>query len=306
MPLIGAHCSVAGGLWTGFDRGEEVGCEAIQIFTKSNRRWQAAPLSSDEVSRFRQRAAETALPVVSHATYLINLASPKEEIWQRSVAALVDEMERCRVLGIPYLVLHPGAHTGSGYQAGIERVAAAINQEHEAGDGSAMLLLEITAGAGTTLGADLEHFERILEQLRHPERLGFCFDTCHAVGAGWDIVSEEGYQATMEAFDSRLGLGRIRCFHLNDSHHELGSRRDRHCHIGRGYVTLAAFRQLLNDPRFAGVPMILETPKNDDMAQDVVNLKVLRGLLAGAESPVTEAELDALWEGVDRVDGKEE
>jgi deoxyribonuclease-4 len=185
-------------------------------------------------------------------------------------------------------------------------VAEAINREHERGDDSTMLLLEITAGTGTTLGAEITHFEGILDRLSYPERLGLCFDTCHAIGAGWDIVSPEGYAGVMARLDAHLGVDRIRCIHLNDSKHELGSRRDRHTHIGRGFVTLQAFRNLLNDPRFANVPMLLETPKDDDMAQDVVNLRVLRGLIEGYDSPVTEDDLDAFWEGVEAIEGLDE
>ncbi|MBA3534030.1 MAG: deoxyribonuclease IV [Ardenticatenales bacterium] len=306
MPLIGAHCSTAGGLWTAFDRGEQLGCEAIQLFTKSNRRWQAPALKEEEIARFRQRAAETALPVVAHASYLINLASPDDGIWHKSLAGYFDEMDRCRALGIPYLVMHPGAHTGSGYEAGIARVADAINREHARGDDSTMLLLEITAGTGTSLGFELEHFADILVQLSEPDRIGICFDTCHALGAGWEINTRQGYEAVMKAFDERVGLHRIRCFHLNDSQHVLGSRRDRHTHLGRGHCTLETFRHILNDPRFAGLPMLLETPKNDDMAQDVVNLKVLRALLDGCAEPVTLETLDSFWEGVDPIDGKDE
>lgn len=306
MPLIGAHCSTAGGLWTAFDRAEQIGCEAVQIFTKSNRQWKARPLGEEELGRFHQRAAETGMPVVAHASYLINLASPKDDIWEKSVAAYVDEMERCRQLGIPYLVLHPGAHTGSGYEAAVQQVAEAINREHALGDERAMLLLEITAGTGTCLGAEMAHFEGILSQVSQPERVGICFDTCHAVGAGWDIVAPEGYAAVMAEFDVRLGLERIRCFHLNDSQNELGSRRDRHTHIGRGYCTLESFRHILNDPRFATVPMLLETPKEEDMAQDVVNLKVLRALLEGCPEPVTVDTLDSFWEGVSLTEGKDE
>jgi deoxyribonuclease-4 len=169
-----------------------------------------------------------------------------------------------------------------------------------------MLLLEVTAGTGTSLGASMGHFEEIIARLEQPDRLGICFDTCHAIGAGWDIISTAGYAAVMEEFDRRIGLSRIRCFHLNDSQHEIGSSRDRHAHIGRGHCTLVAFRNVLNDPRFDRTPMILETPKDDDMAQDVVNMKVLRGLLDNAETPVTDADLDALWEGVEAVEGKDE
>lgn len=306
MPLLGAHVSTSGGLWTAFDRAEQLGCEATQIFTKSARQWKAPPFKPADVERFRQRAAETGIVVVSHASYLINLASPHPEIWFKSVEAYQIEMERCRTLGIPYLVMHPGAHTGSGYLAGIQRVAEAINREHAEGDDSAMLLLEITAGTGTSLGWELAHFEGILELVNQPERVGICFDTCHAVGAGWDIISREGYEGVMEQFDARLGLDRIRCFHLNDSQHTLGARRDRHTHIGFGSCTLEPFRFVLNDSRFDRVPMILETPKDDDLAQDVVNLKVLRALLQNAEEPVTADTLELFWEGVSRTEGKDE
>jgi deoxyribonuclease-4 len=305
MPKIGAHCSTAGGVWKAFDRAEKIACEAIQIFTKSNRQWKARAFKPKEVERFHQRAAETGFPVVAHASYLINLASPKDTIWDKSLNAYMIEMERCRTLGIPYLVLHPGAHTGSGYEAGIRRLAEAINREHEQADESAMLLLEITAGAGTTLGAEMEQFRDVFALLKQPERLGICFDTCHAIGAGWDITTPEGYEAVMAAFDEKIGLERIRCFHLNDSQYKVGTHRDRHTHIGYGYGGLTTFRNVLNDPRFAHLFMLLETPKDQNMAQDVVNMRVLRGLFEGASEPVTEENLDSLWEGVERKQGKD-
>ena len=305
MPLIGAHCSTAGGVWTAFDRGEKIGCEAIQIFTKSNRRWKARAFKAKEIERFRKRAQESGLPVVAHASYLINLASPKDDIWNKSLDAYIIEMDRCRQLGVPYLVMHPGAHTGSGYEAGIRRVAEAINHEHEQGDDSAMLLLEITAGTGTTLGAEMSHFEGIFAQVKEPERVGICWDTCHAVGAGWDITTPEGYASIMEEFEQKIGLDRIRCIHLNDSQYPLGSHRDRHTHIGYGYCTLETFRHVLNDPRFAKLPMLLETPKNEQMAQDVVNMSVLRALLDGTEETVTPENLDRFWEGVEKKEGKD-
>lgn len=305
MPLIGAHCSTAGGAWKAFDRGQKIGCEAIQVFTKSNRRWHAPTLKAKDVERFRQRAAESGLPVVAHASYLINLASPKGDIWDKSIDAYFIEMDRCRQLGIPYLVMHPGAHTGSGYEAGIRRIAEAINLEHQRGDDSAMLLLEITAGTGTTLGADMNHFEAILAQLTHPERLGICFDTCHAVGAGWDITTPEGYASVMDEFDAKIGLDRIRCFHLNDSQHPLASHRDRHTHIGYGYCTLEPFRLLLNDACFAHIPMLLETPKNEAMEQDVVNMRVLRALMNESEESVNAENLHTFWEGVEKKEGKD-
>ncbi|MGB0388770.1 MAG: deoxyribonuclease IV [Ardenticatenaceae bacterium] len=305
MPLIGAHCSTAGGVWTAFDRGEEIGCQAIQLFTKSNRRWKARAFKPKEIERFRKRAEESGFPVVAHASYLINLGSPKDEIWNKSLDGYIIEMERCRQLGVPYLVLHPGAHTGSGYDAAIGRIAEGINREHEQGDDSVMLLLEITAGTGTTLGAEMDHFQGIIAQLKQPERLGICFDTCHAVGAGWDIITPEGYASVMSEFEQKIGLDRIRCFHLNDSQYPLGSHRDRHTHIGYGYCTLETFRHVLNDPRFANHPMLLETPKDKDMAQDVVNMNVLRALFNDAPQPVTPENLDTFWEGVKKKEGKD-
>jgi deoxyribonuclease-4 len=306
MPLFGAHTSTAGGLHTGFERGIQSGCEAIQIFTKSNRQWAAKPISPEEEARFKQAAADTGLPVASHATYLINLASPKDEIWDKSVAAYIEEMHRCRQLGIPYLVLHPGAHTGSGFEAGFQRVAQAINRELAQGDDSAMLLLEITAGTGTTLGYDFNHFNEIFALLDEPDRVGICFDTCHALGAGYDITTPEGYEKTFSEFDAKIGVEKLRYFHLNDSHNGVGSRRDRHTHIGYGCCTLESFRSLVNDPRFANHPMILETPKNDDIVQDIVNLRVLRALVEGSEESVTADTLEMFWEGIDKTEGKDE
>lgn len=306
MPLFGAHISTAGGLHTAFGRAESIGCDALQIFTKSNRQWRAPVLKEEDIAAFQRCAAETRLPVTAHASYLINLASPQAAIWEKSVAALIEELDRCRRLGIDGLVLHPGAHTGSGYEAGIAQVAAALDRVHEAGDSTSRVLLEVTAGAGTTLGFESWHFEAILARLREPERVALCFDTCHALGAGWDIVSREGYERTMDDLAARVGLERLACFHLNDSRHPLGSRRDRHEHIGYGLCTLEAFRHLVNDPRFADRPMLLETPKGEDMAEDVVNLRVLRALVEGSEEQVDVETLDDFWEGVSRTEGKDE
>ncbi|MCB9172406.1 MAG: deoxyribonuclease IV [Ardenticatenales bacterium] len=305
MPLLGAHCSAAGGVWRSIERGQEIGCEAIQLFTKSNRQWKARPFKTEEVEQFRALHAESGLPVVAHGSYLINLASSDDAIWQKSLDAFLIEMDRCRTLGVPYLVLHPGAHTGSGVEAGVAQLAKAINQAHDRGDDRAMLLLEITAGTGTTLGAEIDHFVEVLARLQAPERIGFCFDSCHAIGAGWDLISEDGYAAVMAEWDARIGLDKVRCWHLNDSQFPLGAHRDRHTHIGLGECGLSTFRNILNDPRFADLPMLLETPKDEDQAQDVVNLRVLRGLYADAEPPVSEADLDGMWEGVERTAGKD-
>lgn len=280
MPKLGAHMSIAGGVDRAIQRGHSIGCETIQIFTKSSNQWRAAPLTDDVVQRFHANQQETGIgPVVGHDAYLINLASPDDALWQKSVDAFVVEMERAQRMGLPYLVTHPGAHTGSGEEAGIRRVAQAIDEIHaRTPDVETMILLEITAGQGSGLGYSFEQLAAIIGLTHRPERLGVCFDTNHAFAAGYDFRTPETYAATFEAFDRTLGLHRLRVFHLNDSKRDLGSRVDRHEHIGKGFIGLEAFRFLLNDPRFADRPMILETPKGPDMAEDVENLRVLRSL----------------------------
>ncbi|MBC7258601.1 MAG: deoxyribonuclease IV [Chloroflexi bacterium] len=281
MPRLGAHMSIAGGVDRAIQRGHSIGCEAIQIFTKSNNQWRAAPLTDETLERFHANRRATGIaPIVGHDAYLINLASPNPELWRKSVDAFVDEMERAGRMGLPYLVTHPGAHTGAGEEAGLRRVAQALDEIHErTAHVPTRILLETTAGAGSTLGGSFEQLAEIIAQTRHPERIGVCFDTCHAFAAGYDLRTPEAYAATFDAFDRILGLHRLRVFHLNDSKRELGSRADRHEHIGQGFLGLEAFRLLVNDPRFADRPMILETPKGPDMAEDVENLRVLRALM---------------------------
>ncbi len=278
--------SIAGGVDRAILRGHSIGCEAIQIFTKSNNQWRAAPLTDDTLVRFHANQQATGIgPVVGHDAYLINLASPDPALWRKSVDAFVEEMERAGRMGLPYLVTHPGAHTGAGEEVGVRRVAQALDEIHErTAHIPTMILLETTAGAGSTLGGSFEQLAEIIAWTRHPDRLGVCLDTCHAFAAGYDLRTPETYAATFGAFDRILGLHRLRVFHLNDSKRELGSRADRHEHIGRGVLGLEAFRLLLNDPRFADRPMILETPKGPDMAEDVENLRVLRSLM-GEASP---------------------
>ncbi len=296
MPKFGAHMSIAGGVSRAFDRGEAIGCDTIQLFTKNNRQWKAPPLKPDEVERFHRRHRETGIdPVVAHASYLLNIASPKAHVWQRSFDALLVELERCDRLGIPYLVLHPGSHTGEGVEAGIRRVAEAIDRAHAELDPQSMICLEVTAGQGDSLGASFEELARMVEAVAEPERVGICFDTCHALAAGYDLTTDEGYERTFADFERLLGLERLKVFHFNDSKGGLGSRVDRHAHIGLGACGLECFRRIVNDPRFAHIPMILETPKGADMAEDVINLRVLRGLVAGAEEPTTPHQVEALW-----------
>jgi deoxyribonuclease-4 len=280
MPF-GAHMSVSGGLAKAFARGQQVGCEAMQIFTKSERQWAAKPIAPEDAAAFKAEQARTGIgPVVVHDSYLINLAAPGDELWAKSTAAFAEELERCATLAIPYLVTHPGAHTGSGEEAGLTREAIALERLFAQGvGGDTMVLLETTAGQGSALGHRFEHLARLFELVPQTERLGVCVDTCHIFAAGYDISTPAGYAATFEEFDRLIGLQHIRCFHLNDSQKELGSRVDRHSHIGQGCIGLEAFRLLVNDPRFAAVPKIIETPKGDDMAEDVTNLTLLRSLV---------------------------
>jgi deoxyribonuclease-4 len=282
---FGAHMSISGGLHKAFARGESAGCEAVQIFSKNQQQWRAKPLSDADIAHFKAEQQRSGLaPVIVHDSYLINLASPDDALWEKSIAAFAEELERCATLGIPYLVTHPGAHTGSGEETGLRREAEALNRLFDAGVGEGvMVLLETTAGQGSCLGYRFEHLARLIELTDRRERLGVCIDTCHILAAGYDIRTPEAYAATFDEFDRVIGIDRIKAFHVNDSVKDLGSRVDRHAHIGDGCVGLEGFRALVNDPRFVGLPTILETPKGEDMAEDIANLAKLRGLLTGAE-----------------------
>ena len=278
---FGAHMSIAGGLYKAFAYGEKAGCEALQIFSKNQQQWRAKPLTADEIAQFaaeRQRYADW--PLAVHDSYLINLASPKDDLWEKSIAAFGEELERCAALGIPYLVTHPGAHTGSGEETGLRREADALNRLFDAGiGGNVIALLETTAGQGSCLGYRFEHLAQLIELVEREDRLGVCVDTCHLLAAGYDIRTPETYAATFAEFDQVVGLDRIKVIHVNDSQKGLGSRVDRHTHIGEGCVGLEGFRALVNDPRFKELPMILETPKGEDLAEDIANLATLRGLV---------------------------
>jgi deoxyribonuclease-4 len=278
--------SIAGGISRSFARGESVGLEAMQIFAKNERQWTAKPISPEETVLFRAEQQRTGIhPVIVHDSYLINLAAPADDLREKSITAFADELERCAQLGIPYLVTHPGAHTGSGEEAGLARVAEAICRLLADGiGGNTVILLETTAGQGTALGYRFEHLARLFELIPYHNRLGICVDTCHIFAAGYDIRDRESYEATFAELDRLIGLSWIKCFHLNDSQKELGSRVDRHAHIGQGCIGLEAFRLLVNDPRFASLPMIIETPKGEDMAEDRMNLAVLRSLVNASES----------------------
>jgi deoxyribonuclease-4 len=280
VPRLGAHMSIAGGVDQALYRGQEVGCQAVQIFTKQPNRWAARPFSAEEIARFQEARRATGIaPVFAHDAYLINLASPEEALWEQSVQAFQVEVERAQALELPYLVTHAGAHRGAGVEEGLRRIVEALDHVGERTTGEVMVLLETTAGQGGYLCYRFEHIAWIIAHARCPERLGVCFDTCHVFAAGYELRTRQGYEETFHQLEAIVGLERVKAFHLNDSLKGLGSRVDRHTHIGQGQLGLEPFRFLLNDPRFRDHPMVLETPKGPEMEEDRQNLAVLRGLL---------------------------
>jgi deoxyribonuclease-4 len=278
-PLIGAHTSIAGGLANGLVEGRRIGGTTVQVFTKNASQWRAPALSDGAVQAFRRSRAETGLsPVVAHDSYLINLASSDPTVAGRSLDAFLEELRRAEALGIDYLVTHPGAHRGDGEADGIRRVAERLNEVHDRTKGFAVrVLLETTAGQGTSLGHRFEHLAEMIRLLDRPGRVGVCFDTCHVFAAGYDLRAEDAYHRTLKEFDRVVGLGRLLVFHVNDSKRELGSRVDRHEHIGKGRIGSRAFRLLMNDPRFRHTPKILETPESE--TQHEVNLRRLKRMV---------------------------
>ncbi len=274
--------SIAGEVGNALTRGKQVGCDCIQIFTKSSRQWVSKPLSEAEVATFKRNQRETGITsVVAHDSYLLNLGAPDEALRKKSVDAFVDEIERCELLGIPFLIAHPGAHVGSGEEAGIKTIAKSINEAHASCKGfKTKVALEITAGQGSVLGHSFAQLGRIFDAVKQNERLRLCFDTEHAFAAGYDLRTDEGYDRTFAELDEHVGLDCVVAFHLNDSLKPFHSRVDRHQHIGKGYLGLDAFRRLLNDKRFAGIPMCLETEKSPDLHEDVENLATLRALFS--------------------------
>jgi deoxyribonuclease-4 len=279
MALLGAHESVAGGLHLAFARIKSVGGEALQIFSRNQRQWHPAPLTEEEIFHWKQAwSAQPTMPVASHGSYLVNLASPKPEVAAKSVINLILEIERCAALAIPYVVIHPGSHGGDGIEAGLNRFLANMDQCLASANEKVSLLLETTAGQGTGLGSSFAELGYLLAHSRFTERLGVCIDTCHIFAAGYELRSAPGYDATVAELTREVGLDRVRFFHLNDSKKQCGSKVDRHEHIGKGEIGLDGFRRLLNDPRFRHLPMTLETPKGEDLHEDRENLATLRSL----------------------------
>lgn len=278
---LGAHMSIAGGVENAVLRGHSVGCEAIALFTKNNNQWKAKPLTQEDADKFNAALIETGIrPVVAHTSYLINLASPVAVLWKKSMASMEDELMRCELLGIPYLVLHPGSHVGKGVDYGLQRVADAFDRIHaKLPNLRVMTLLEHTAGQGSNLGHTFEELAQMRELIAEKSRIGFCVDSCHLFAAGYDLRKPETYADVFKRFDDSVGIEHIKAWHLNDCKSDFGSRVDRHDHIGKGKLGRAGFRNIMNDPRWRDLPGLLETPKGPEMKEDVMNLRVLRGLI---------------------------
>ncbi|MFG0328865.1 MAG: deoxyribonuclease IV [Phycisphaerales bacterium] len=282
--MLGSHLSVAGGLHHALIEAKRLKMETVQVFTKNQRQWKARPLDEESIRLWLvEKHALGWTAVVSHASYLINLASPDDTIWRKSIDAMVDEIERATRLEIPGVVVHPGSHRGAGEAVGIARIVAAIDEIIErTPESSTQILLETTVGGGAQIGGRFEHLAEIRGRVAHPERVVTCVDTCHITAAGYDISTLKKAAGVFEEFDRVVGLSQIRCFHLNDSKTPLGSHRDRHEHIGDGYVGRPGFEYIVNHPDFQDIPMILETEKGETekgTPLDTVNLRRLRRLI---------------------------
>jgi deoxyribonuclease-4 len=273
--------SIAGGVGNALLLGKKVACDAIQIFTKSSRQWAGKPYTNEEIEQFRHNRKETGITtIIAHDSYLLNLGSPDASLRKQSVGAFIDELERCEILGVTNLVAHPGAHVGAGESQGIKTIAKSLDEAHKACRGyTVKVTLEITAGQGSCLGYRFDQIGQIMDATKENDRLRVCFDTEHAFAAGYDIRTQEGYERTFAEFNEVIGIDRLAAFHLNDSKKEFNSRVDRHDHIGKGHLGVEAFRLLLNDKRFWGLPMCLETPKGPDLKEDQENLALLRSLI---------------------------
>jgi deoxyribonuclease-4 len=275
--------SIAGGYYKAVEAASAAGCDCVQLFTKNNNQWRAKPVTEDEAILFRSKLKELNITnPVSHASYLINLASPNEELRQKSIDAMLVELQRAEQLGIPFVIVHPGSCTTSDENSGIKAICRSLDRIYQSIEGmDVKLLLENTAGQGSNLGWRFEQLQAMIEGTRFSTGVGVCFDTCHAFSAGYELGNVEGYSATFDELQRRVGLNRIKAFHLNDSKQPRGARKDRHEHIGRGEMGLEPFRNLLNDERFVNVPMYLETEKGREGGRDldVINLETLRSLL---------------------------
>jgi deoxyribonuclease-4 len=282
MSILGAHMSIAGGYYKAVEAAARIGCQCGQLFTKNNTQWRAKPIADEEAALFRATLKRLKIKhPLSHASYLINLASPDRELWIKSIDSFVVELLRAERLGIPFVVVHPGAYTTSSVEAGLRRIAEALDEVHAQTRGiEARCLLETTSGQGSCLGCRFEHLAEIIDGVKDPDRLGVCVDTCHIFAAGYPLGTEKEFRATMRALDKTVGLSLVKAVHVNDSKAKFGSGVDRHAHIGRGEMGLEPFRLLLADRRFRRVPMYLETEKGEEDGRDLdeINLETLRRL----------------------------
>jgi deoxyribonuclease IV len=287
--MFGAHLSIAGGMHNALLKAEQLDCDTLQVFTKNQQQWNCSPLTSECIKEWKQHAKRLGYKkTVSHDSYLINLAATNNEFWRKSVELFIEELTRCRQLGIPYLVTHPGAHMGDGDEAGISKVVAALDVIHDhvpdtpRGGGGVITCLEVTAGQGSCLGCKLEHLAEIMERVKSPQRLGVCLDTAHLFAAGYDFRGPKKYAAFRKQLAATVGIKAVKVIHMNDSKKDLGSRVDRHAHIGQGFIGLDGFKPFVRDSAWTNVPKILETPKEgkspDGREWDAVNLETLRSL----------------------------
>ena len=280
--LLGAHFSIAKGLHQALFTARDYGCTAVQVFTKNSNTWKEKTLSNEDIRLFEEARKKTGIKhIASHTSYLINLASPEKKKYAMSREALKQELIRCAALKIPFVVLHPGSHMESGADAGIKRIASAVNSVFDGlPKNPTRLLLETTSGQGFNLGHTFEQLAFIMEKIEHKDHLGVCLDTCHVFAAGYDLRTRAAYKKTMMTFESVIGLDHLYWIHLNDSMREMGTRIDRHEHIGQGFIGETAFRMLMNDSRLRNIPKVLETPKGESKKDwDQINLAKLRGFL---------------------------
>lgn len=277
--ILGAHIFTSQGYKATFEEAKRLKCEAVQVFTKNQKQWKASPITDEDMEEFTTGQKQAGVKItMAHGSYIINVASAKKPLWHMSLNSLIHEIERCSMLSIPLFVLHPGSAGESDRNEGIKSIIKALNQAIEKTSESVVrILLETAAGQGNTIGNKFEELAELIDGVENKERIGVCFDTCHVFAAGYDIRSEEAYKKTIDEFKRTIGFKNLFAFHINDSVKPLGSRVDRHDHIGKGQVGVEAFSHLLNDTRFQDIPMVIETPKDEDM--DSVNLKVLRGLV---------------------------
>lgn len=287
---LGAHMSAAGGLYKAFARAHEAGCDTMLVFTKSNRQWKAKPITDEDIANYKETAAhyDHITPVSVHASYLINIASPDDALWEKSYQALKDEVERAAAFDIPLLTFHPGSHMKSEPEEGLARIATGLRRllnETAVTAPNTTVCIETMAGQGTNLGFMFQHLAYLLGEVDDTSRLGICFDTCHVFTAGYDIRTPDAYAATMADFDRTIGLNHIKCFHFNDSKYDLGEQKDRHDHIGQGFIGEQGFANFVNDPRWVDHAAHLETPKTEkdedgnEVDMDMVNLQTLRRLI---------------------------